>query len=42
MLRVHGSGRDVATIVYITACSGDVQFGTHWVHAGQASVAMEP
>ena len=35
MLRVHGSGRDVATIVYITACSGDV-------HVGQASLAMEP
>ena len=30
------SGRDVATIVDITACSGDVQFRwAQWVHAGQ-------
>jgi hypothetical protein len=37
------SGPGVATIVDITACSGDVQFRwAHWVHAGQASLAMEP
>ena len=36
------SGPDEATIVDITACSGDVQFRwAHWVHAGQASLAME-
>jgi hypothetical protein len=34
---------DIATIVDISACSGDVQFRwAHWVHAGQASLAMEP
>jgi hypothetical protein len=37
------SGPGITTIVDISACSGDVQFRwAHWVHAGQASLAMEP
>ena len=37
------SGRDIATIVAFTACSGDVQLRwAQWVHVGQASLAMEP